>query len=122
MEEANCKICNLCSQFEKGEKSELKITYNTNNVLAFLSTDEPFGEISIIIISKMHIPNTIAEKMDLTKAWGTLDLSTESKEILRDMQLAIQDAEKRFGFSAVTYNADINHPYRNHLYSNVIKK
>lgn len=49
-----CGFCKLISNLSS-ERSNLKIVYESDNVLAFHSI-RPFAEVHVIVISKRHIP------------------------------------------------------------------
>ncbi len=54
MQEHECEFCKLANSLPT-KRDQLKVIYESDNVIAFHST-MPFAEVHIIIITKRHIP------------------------------------------------------------------
>ncbi len=80
MNDLDCGLCKLVSSLH-GEREKLNIVYESDNVIAFHST-QPFAETHIIIISKRHIPTIF----DLSDSDSELKL-----ELLKAVNIASQE-------------------------------
>lgn len=79
MVENDCTFCRMISNLES-ERSNLKIVYESDKVIALHST-KPYAETHIIIISKEHIPTIF-------------DLDDDDNELKLEMFKAVNIASK----------------------------
>ena len=91
MGETKCQFCDLILNLSN-ERQNLKIVYETDNVLAFHSL-RPFSEVHVVVISKWHITSIL----ELSEADDKLSL-----DLMSAMKIASQEVIALKGACKVT--------------------